>query len=275
MPKHSNSVKLLAGIKPRPQISHVLFDFDGTLSWIRHGWPRMMAEVMRQYYPARTDETEEGIFDHLITELLSLNGKPTIFQMDHFKKEVESRGGKCPPAEELRKEYQDRLDHVIEERAQAIRKGVKKADDFVVFGARELLTLLHERGLKLIILSSTVVHRVREEAAILEIEPFFGPFIYGGGADGVKFSKREVIDRFMREDGISGAQLLSFGDGPVEIVETVDVGGLAIAVASNEEKNGSGIMDPWKRRQLAEAGAHGMIPDYRNAAKLISEIFGK
>jgi len=267
-------MKSLSGIKPRPEISHVLFDFDGTLSWIRHGWPRMMAEVMRQYYPARANETENEICDHLITELLSLNGKPTIFQMVHFKQEVEARGGKCPSPEEMRKEYQDRLDHVIEERAMAIRKGVYKPDDFVVFGARELLTLLKKRGLKLIILSSTMEERVREEAIILELEPFFGRYIYGGGADGAKFSKREVIDRFMREDNMKGAKLLSFGDGPVEIAETVDVGGLAIAVASNEDENGSGVMDPWKRKQLTAAGAHAMIPDYRNPSELISAIFG-
>ncbi len=37
--------------RPRPRVSHVVFDFDGTLSWLRHGWPEMMVEVMRETTP--------------------------------------------------------------------------------------------------------------------------------------------------------------------------------------------------------------------------------
>lgn len=32
-------VELSPRFSPRPQISHVVFDFDGTLSWLRNGWP--------------------------------------------------------------------------------------------------------------------------------------------------------------------------------------------------------------------------------------------
>ena len=43
-----------------------------------------------------------------------------------------------------------------------------------------------------------------------------------------------VIERILRENQIAGAQLLSFGDGYVEIQNTKEVGGLAVAVASDE-----------------------------------------
>jgi hypothetical protein len=33
-------------------------------------------------------------------------------------------------------------------------------------------------------------------------------------------------------------------------------------------------MDPWKRDQLAAAGAHWMIADFRNPEALIRAIFG-
>lgn len=264
----------LPGLQARPQISHVIFDFDGTLSWLRHGWPRMMAEVMRQYYPARSGETGDSILEHLLADLLSLNGKPTIFQMIHFEAEVKARGGRCPEPEALRQEYQDRLDCVIEERSVKIRAGASHPDEFVVFGARRLLELLQARGVKLFILSGTIQHRVREEAELLGLSPFFNPHIYGGTGDEVKFSKRQVIDKLMAEKGMAGGRLLSFGDGPVEIIETRAVGGLSIAVASNEDVNGGGVMDPWKRDQLAAAGAHGMIADYRNPEALMRAIFG-
>ena len=55
-----------------------------------------------------------------------------------------------------------------------------------------------------------------------------------------------VIDRIIAENAIKGEQLLSFGDGYVEIQNTKEVGGLAVAVASDEANNGSGRMDPWK-----------------------------
>ena len=37
--------------RPRPQISHVLFDFDGTLSLIRQGWPEVMVPMFVEMLP--------------------------------------------------------------------------------------------------------------------------------------------------------------------------------------------------------------------------------
>jgi hypothetical protein len=78
----------------------------------------------------------------------------------------------------------------------------------------------------------------------------------------------------MREENVAGPRLLSFGDGPVEMRETKAVGGVAIGVASDEEHNGSGIPDRWKTRQLFEAGADVVIPDFRNPDQLLAAILG-
>ncbi|HAM70740.1 MAG TPA: haloacid dehalogenase, partial [Verrucomicrobiales bacterium] len=53
------------------------------------------------------------------------------------------------------------------------------------------------------------------------------------------------------------------------------VGGLAIAVASDEANNGSGRIDPWKRERLLGVGADAVIPDYRDATPLLDRIFSK
>ncbi len=53
-----------------------------------------------------------------------------------------------------------------------------------------------------------------------------------------------VIDRILRENAIPGERLLAFGDGYVEIENTKGVGGLAVAVASDEAHNGSGGWTP-------------------------------
>ncbi len=42
----------------RPGVSHVLFDFDGTLSLIRQGWPEVMVPMFLEMLPRRPGETE-------------------------------------------------------------------------------------------------------------------------------------------------------------------------------------------------------------------------
>jgi phosphoglycolate phosphatase-like HAD superfamily hydrolase len=82
-----------------------------------------------------------------------------------------------------------------------------------------------------------------------------------------------IIERILRENGIAGEQLLAFGDGYVEIENTKQAGGLAVAVASDEANNGSGRMDEWKRQRLAGVGADVVIPDFQDAGALLRRIF--
>src|SRR5882757_3212960 len=151
----SGPVEFSPGFAPRPQISHVVFDFDGTLSWLRHGWPDIMAALFREHFPARSGESEETIYNLLIEEILALNGKPSIFQMERLVEIVRERGAEAPDPETLLHEYQRRLDAVIEERSQLILRDVACTDEFVVKGARAFIETLRRRGMKLIILSGT------------------------------------------------------------------------------------------------------------------------
>jgi hypothetical protein len=116
---------------------------------------------------------------------------------------------------------------------------------------------------------------VKQEAELLNLTSFFGKHIYGALDDYKQFSKKMVIERILRENGIQGAHLLSFGDGYVEIENTKDVGGLAIAVASDEANNGSGRFDAWKHKRLLGVGADVVIPDFRDAEPLLKRIFGE
>jgi phosphoglycolate phosphatase len=84
-----------------------------------------------------------------------------------------------------------------------------------------------------------------------------------------------VIDRILTEQAISPRQLLSFGDGYVEIENTKAVGGLAVAVASDEAHNGSGRVDQWKRRRLLDVGADAVIPDFRDAVPFADFVLGR
>jgi hypothetical protein len=80
-----------------------------------------------------------------------------------------------------------------------------------------------------------------------------------------------IIERILKENNLHGEELLGFGDGYVEIEEIKRVGGVAVAVASDEARR-QGI-NPWKRDRLARAGADLVIPDYRHHARLLDLLF--
>ena len=113
LPKFSGEVEVRPSFVPRPRITHVVFDFDGTLSWVRHGWPEIMFGVFRRHLsplPGETAEARTALFNSIV---FGLNGRPTIVQMQRFAEVVRERGGPELVAEDLRREFQDELDAEI------------------------------------------------------------------------------------------------------------------------------------------------------------------
>lgn len=265
-------VEFTAGFQPRPQISHVLFDFDGTLSLIREGWPEVMVPMFVEMLPARPNETEAARRQLCFEDIMRLNGKQTIYQMMQLAERIKERGGTPRDPLWYKHEYLRRLDERIRHRTDALRQGTTKPDGLLVHGARGLLEELQRRGLPLYLASGTDEQFVKQEAELLDLTRYFGPHIYGALDNYKQFSKKMVIERILRENQIAGAQLLSFGDGYVEIQNTKEVGGLAVAVASDEAHNGSGRFDEWKRQRLLGVGADVVIPDFRDARALLSHI---
>lgn len=266
-------VEFAASFAPRPQASHVLFDFDGTLSLIREGWPQVMVPLFVELLPPLPGESEETRRQLCFEDIMGLNGKQTIYQMMQLAERIKERGG--TPREPLwyKHEYLHRLDERINHRTEGLRRGALRPDDLLVFGARSILELLQRRGLTLYLASGTDEQFVKAEADLLDLSRYFGEHIYGAVDDYKQFSKKMVIERILRENRIAGEQLLSFGDGYVEIQNTKEVGGLAVAVASDEANNGSGRFDEWKRQRLLGVGADVVVPDFRDAATLLQSIF--
>ncbi len=274
-PQFQGAVEFTGSFAPRPGISHVLFDFDGTLSLLREGWPEVMVPMFVELLPPRANETESMRRQLALDDIMRLNGKQTIYQMIQLCERIKERGGQ--PREPLwyKHEYLRRLDARIRWRLEGIRSGRMSREQFLVFGARQILTELTRRGLQLYLASGTDEPFVEEEAALLDIERYFGQHIYGAIDDYKSFSKKMVIDRILDENRISGSELLTFGDGYVEIENTHEIGGLPVAVASDEANNGSGRIDPWKRQRLLGVGAQVVIPDYRDALALLQIILGR
>lgn len=273
-PSFTGFVEFAAGFAPRPNVSHVLFDFDGTLSLIREGWPEVMVPMFVEILPALPGEAEEERRRLCLDDIMRLNGKQTIYQMMQLAERIQARGG--TPREPLwyKHEYLRRLDSRIRARTEGIRAGTLDRESFLVHGTRALLEDLQRRGLSLYLASGTDEIFVKQEAELLDVARYFGPHIYGAQDNYQNFSKKMVIERLLRENQISGAQLLAFGDGYVEIQNTKEAGGLAIAVASDEAHNGSGRVDEWKRQRLLGVGADVVIPDYRDAGRLLGHVLG-
>src|SRR5512136_2518445 len=114
--RFTGSVEFSPGFQPRPGISHVLFDFDGTLSLIREGWPDVMVPMFVEMLPRRPDESDQSLQRLMFEDIMRLNGKQTIYQMIQFAERVKERGGQ--PREPLwyKKEYLRRLDLRIHSR---------------------------------------------------------------------------------------------------------------------------------------------------------------
>src|SRR4051812_28345017 len=114
------SVELPAPLEPRPEISHVLFDFDGTLSLIRQGWPEVMVPMFVEALPRLPGETDAEVEQMVLDDIMRLNGKQTIYQMMQLAERITERGGE--PREPLwyKHEYLRRLDAHIAARTEGL-----------------------------------------------------------------------------------------------------------------------------------------------------------
>jgi phosphoglycolate phosphatase len=262
-------MEILNSQAPRGRFRSVLFDFDGTLSLIREGWPEVMIPMMiEELRRTPTRETDAELHDTVEEFVMRLNGRQTIYQMMQLAKEVRRRGGE--PLEPLayKHRYHELLMRRIGSRIEALEAGAARPDDWLLPGAHVLLDLLRRRGLTLYLASGTDLKYVRHEAQLLGLTPHFGEHIYGALDDYQNFSKKLVIERMLRDNRLQGEELLGFGDGFVEIEEVKRAGGVAVGVASDEVRR-QGV-NLWKRNRLVQAGADLIVPDYRHAEELVA-----
>ena len=271
----SSSVEIIRTPPRRRPPGHVVFDFDGTLSLIREGWPEVMVPMMVEVLSATgTRESSADLYKIAHTFVMELNGKQTIYQMMRLAEEVSARGGRPEDPQVYKQRYHDLLMERIESRHQRLRDGKARPQEMLVPYSLELLAGLQERGAQLYLASGTDLDYVRSEASLLGLDRFFGQHIYGALADYKAFSKAMVIQKILSDHQIDGELLLGFGDGYVEIQNIKSAGGTAVAVASDEAGR-SGKPDEWKRDRLVGAGADIVVPDYHDHAALLAWLWNE
>ena len=245
-----------------------LFDFDGTLSWLRAGWPKIMTQLLSEHLPTLQDETKQDRNKILENIAFGLSGHATMIQMQHFVKLAKHRKQIVPPASILYQDYLFRLNAVVEKRKKLIRNHDKSPVDFVILGSIEFLTWLKNKGRVCAIVSGTEQDLVQEEAQLLGISRFFGERIYGCTGDPLKYKKSSIFSQLMKDTGASGNNVIAFGDGPTEIKECKRLGGYAVALCSDEQQIQSKTCDPIKQAQLLAAGADTAIPNFIHAKNI-------
>lgn len=256
--------------KKGAEIKSALFDFDGTLSLIREGWQDVMIPYFIEVLKGTPEaESEEEIKDTVRAFVDTLTGKQTIFQCIRLAEEVEARGGTPKTPQEYKTEYLRRLHERIRHRHEKLQSGCNP-EDFIVTGARKLLQALRDRGIKTYLASGTDEADVLMEVRLLKLEDYFDGGIYGA-IDGVTdCSKELVIQKIISENQLSPDQLISFGDGYVEIELVHNLGGYTFGVASDEVRQ-KGI-NQWKRNRLIQAGADAIIPNFEDTDRIMELI---
>ena len=165
--------------------------------------------------------------------------------------------------------YYDELLKMVKVRERKYVNGELSINDLTVKNAIPFLKKLYDAGIQLYLASGSDENDVIEEALTLGYEYLFEGRIYGSVGDVTVEAKRIVLNRIMEKIGRDAStQVITFGDGPVEIRETRKRGGLTVGVATNELRRYE--LNPSKRTRLIKAGADIIIPDFSQYGKLLA-----
>ena len=246
------------------RLREAVFDFDGTLSLLRAGWQRVMADQMLAALLATPRAEGEADLRAAVDEPVNgWAGRPTLEQMAWLVEAVAARGGRPQTAEAYKAQYLALLAERVRHR-EDVEAGRASPERHRVAGALEFVQALHARGVACHIASGTDETAVREEAALLG----FGPYIThlrGARPDGSD-AKRALITWLAAERRLAPGELAALGDGRAEMQCARAVEGLAIGLATDE--GGSAGPDARKRALLIQAGADVIVPDFRQPALL-------
>jgi phosphoglycolate phosphatase-like HAD superfamily hydrolase len=167
-----------------------------------------------------------------------------------------------------KKIYNKELLEMVRARERKYDHGELTLDDLSVKNAIPFLKKLYEAGIQLYLASGSDENEVIEEARTLGYEYLFEGRIYGSVGDVTIEAKRIVLNNIIEKIGRDvSSQVITFGDGPVEIRETRKRGGLTVGLATNELRRYG--LNHATRTRLIKAGAEVIIPDFSQYTKLL------
>lgn len=261
-------------------IKYAVFDHDGTISTLREGWEEIMEPIMiKAILGDHYDTVDQATYDKVQADskdfINKTTGIQTIFQMQGLADMVREAGyvpeDKILDKYQYKEIYNDALIEMVDKRMAKLVAGELNADDYTMKGAVTFLRELKKRGVVMYLASGTDVDDVINEAKVLGYADLFDGGIHGALRDFTKFSKKMIIERIIKENNLSGHELVVLGDGPDEIREGRRSGGISIGITSNEVRRyGHNLA---KRPRLVKAGAQIIIPDFSQHEALLSLLF--
>ena len=273
-----SEIEIIHKWKENINVKYAIFDHDGTLSTLREGWELIMTPVMiksilgDKYRDAGMDVYTK--VEKRVNEFIDkTTGIQTLVQMKGLVEIVREFG--FVPEEKMldefgyKKIYNAGLQEMVRVRERKYDNGELTLEDLTIKNAIPFLKKLYDAGIKLYLASGSDENDVIEEARKLGYEYLFEGRIYGSVGDVTIEAKRIVLNNILEEIGRNGqSQVVTFGDGPVEIRETRKRGGLTVGLATNELRRYE--LNPKKRNRLIKAGADIIIPDFSQFSKLLA-----
>jgi len=258
------------------QIKHAVFDHDGTISVLREGWEAVMQSVMiKAILGDRYISAEERLYHKVVNRVRDYidksTGIQTIVQMEGLIEIIKEFG--IVPGDKIldkfgyKEIYNKALMAMVDKRTEKLKSGELEVSDFSIKGAIKFLEALREQGITLYLASGTDVDDVKNEANALGYAELFNGGIYGALGDVSKYSKKLVINDIMSSSNLQGPEMMTVGDGPVEMRECRKKDGITVGIASDEVRRHGLNME--KRTRLIKAGAHFIIPDFSNYRLLL------
>ncbi len=266
--------------RPAAPVTHAIFDHDGTISTLRQGWeqimePMMIRAVLGETLPTCDCSRLDAVRDAVRWYIDRTTGVQTLAQMKGLIDIVRDFG--FVPADRILDEhgykalYNREVLDMVRHRTDSLARGELEVSDLTVKGAPAFLRALARSGVKLYLASGTDQRDVEREAEALGYAGLFEGRIHGSVGDLSQEPKRQVLVSILHEIAAAGAgTVVTFGDGPVELRETVKRQGIAVGVASDEVRRWGWNMR--KRQRLIEAGASLLVPDFAQPAALLGML---
>lgn len=265
-----SEIELISELPNNLNITHIIFDHDGTISTLREGWenimqPMMMNAILGNHFNSVNETMYYRVEERVKKFIDETTGIQTLKQMQGLVALVKEFGfvSNSNILDELgyKQIYNTSLLKVVRERIKKLDKYELSVDDFVIKGAVDFLNYVHSKGIKLYLASGTDQEDVIKEAGGLGYSDLFEGRIFGSVGDVDKDAKKIVMNRIIENIGMeNGQKVLAIGDGPVEIREIKKCGGIAIGLASDEIRRFG--LNLSKRSRLIKAGSDLIIPDF-------------
>ena len=246
----------------------VLFDFDGTVSTLRHGWESVMEPLMLEMISGGKPYGD-GLVREVRDYINESTGIQTIHQMKWLAERVHS-GGCNPDAPTdpwwYKGEYNRRLMENVSDRLKRLASGQTPRETFLIGGSEEFLRTLAERGIKLYVASGTDHPDVVKEASALGVDKYF-TYIAGAPVAAESCSKEKVIADLIENEKLCGDDFAVIGDGKVEIMLGKQAGARTVGLATDESARVG--VDNVKRERLIKAGADIIDGDFTDLEGLL------